>query len=269
MNTIRNKFFSPLLFVLLGTTSLFAQNKYDFAQFFRETGWYYTQPLRWDAEDWYKFGFTSAATGIAYIIEPRPKDVAFLQAPFYNSIPAVWGRRYGEPYIAASILGAYAAYSVITGDKTTTKIAFELAQTLTYAGVVTTALKQIIGRARPYTDEGKASFRPVTTNILDDAHHSLPSGHVTVAFAVSTVLSLNADPLWLKILAYVPAFFTPFSRAYQGFHWISDCALAAGIGYFTGKWVHDTHDRADQKSEEKSAIQVTSIYPFSVSVALK
>jgi membrane-associated phospholipid phosphatase len=90
----------------------------------------------------------------------------------------------------------------------------------------------------------------------------MPSGHTTSAFALSTVMSRQAHSTFLKILAYVPAGFTMFSRLYQHQHWLSDEILAAGIGYFVGNWVVDLHDG------KKHRINVTSIAPLGISYAL-
>ena len=83
----------------------------------------------------------------------------------------------------------------------------------------------------------------------------MPSGHTTSAMALSTVMSRHADKMVFKILAYVPAAFTMFSRIYQDKHFLSDEILAAGIGYFVGNWVVDLHEG------KRHRINVTSVYP--------
>ena len=83
----------------------------------------------------------------------------------------------------------------------------------------------------------------------------MPSGHTTAAMALSTVMSRHANSTLLKILAYVPAGFTMFSRIYQNKHWLSDEIPALAIGYFTGNWVVDLHEG------KKHRINVTSVYP--------
>jgi len=84
----------------------------------------------------------------------------------------------------------------------------------------------------------------------------MPSGHTTSAMALSTVISRHANTTALKILAYVPAGFTMFSRIYQNKHWLSDEIPALAIGYFVGNWVVDLHEG------KKHRINVTSIYPY-------
>jgi hypothetical protein len=130
-----------------------------------------------------------------------------------------------------------------------------------YAEGVTEVFKIAIGRTRPYADEGAFHFHPFT--IIDDKYHSMPSGHTTAAMALSTVMSRHAPTTFLKILAYVPAGFTIFSRTYQKQHWLSDVIPAAAIGYFAGNWVVDLHEG------KRHRINVTSVYPPGISYGFK
>ncbi len=90
----------------------------------------------------------------------------------------------------------------------------------------------------------------------------MPSGHATSAMALSTVMSRHANSTALKILAYVPAGFTLFSRIYQNQHWLSDEIVGAAIGYATGNWVVDLHEG------KRHRINVTSVYPVTISIGL-
>jgi membrane-associated phospholipid phosphatase len=121
-------------------------------------------------------------------------------------------------------------------------------------------MKFAFGRARPYTNEGPHSFHPFT--LLNDGHLSLYSGHATIAFVLSTVLSRNAHSDFLKALAYVPAVFTAVSRVYQDQHWMSDNLLGAAVGYFVATWVVDFHE------QNESRIGMSSIYPLTVRIIL-
>ena len=78
-----------------------------------------------------------------------------------------------------------------------------------------------------------------------NANWSLPSGHTTVAFSLSTVLAANTDSYVLKTAAFIPAFLTAFSRVYQDHHWTSDIFLGAMIGYFVGKFVTNLHEEKE------------------------
>ena len=75
-------------------------------------------------------------------------------------------------------------------------------------------------------------------------------------------MSRHAHSTILKILAYIAAGFTIFSRNYQQQHWLSNEILAAAIRNFTGNWVEDLHEKRRHK------INVTSMYPLGISYLL-
>lgn len=273
---MKNKIlFLALLSVL--TTTAFAQEKpqepaqlpYNFAQFWRETGHYFTTPLHWGGSDAIVIGSLVAGTGIAYALEAPARDVVFNDPkvrPLYNGTLAKIGDFYGGLYTPFIIFGAFGGYSLITGDMKARKIAFEIGQSCLYAGAITAVLKYAVGRARPYANLGKSSF--FHFSLSNDAYHSFPSGHMTEAMAMSTVLAFNANPLWLKILCYAPVPFTFFARAYQGYHWVSDCILGAGVGFFTAKWCADAHGRVDDAPPKTGSIEVKSLWPLTLSMVI-
>jgi hypothetical protein len=237
-----------------------AKKLYSISQFAHESKLFAKQPTKWHSKDWLKVGGVLAATLIV-----MPFDKAIVQSTqgqqrYYNSIPIEGGRIYGEWYSIGGVAGAVGIFGLITRDTTAKKVAIELFQAGIYAELMTVALKVVIGRGRPETTEDPFVFHPFN---LAFAYQSMPSGHTTSAFALSTVLSRHAHGTALKILAYVPAAFTMFSRIYQNHHWLSDEILAAGIGYFVANWIVDLH------SGKRHRINVTSIYPVGISYAFK
>jgi len=260
------------LLILFFASKSAAQIKYDFPQFGKETGQFFSTPLHWDALDFGTFALLGGLTAVAAGIEFPVRDIKFIDRAFYYSPEAIGGRMYGELYTPFVIFSTYAIYSLLSKDPASShqarKIAYEIGQSCLYSAAIVSILKITIGRARPLANEGKFSFDPLT--LFDDYHHSFPSGHTTEAFTMSTILSLNAHSTWLKVLAYVPAFFTPFSRAYQGWHWISDCVFGAGIGYFVGKWVTDLHAKNEAAAVATSSTthsiisQLPTVYPISL-----
>jgi membrane-associated phospholipid phosphatase len=251
-----------LLLLISCESSLFAQNAYNFSQFGNETWSFIKQPTKWDGNDWLRIGLMSAGTFIIMETADQPIRTAVLKDQrYYKSVPIEFGRMWGELYTPVVLFGGFALHSLITDDIGTRKIAFEIGQASLYAGAVNYILKLAIGRARPYMEEGKTSFHPFSS-LFNIDHQSLPGGHSTAAFVVSTVLSRNAKPLWLKGLAYVPAVLTFVSRVYQDQHWTSDDFLGATMGYFIATWVVDLHE------QEENRIQMSSVYPLTIRIIL-
>jgi membrane-associated phospholipid phosphatase len=266
---MRKKLFLSLLLIIVLPEVLFAQNKYDFPQFFHETGLFFTQPLRWQSDDWLTMGFVGAATLLATQADQPVRTLILKDRSYVQSVPIEAGRIFGELYTPIALFAGFASYSLITDSKPARKIAYELGQASLYAGLFVFVGKVLVGRSRPLTNEGPHAFHP-SFSLFFDNYHSFPSGHAAVAFVISTILSRNVEPLWLKILCYAPAVLTPISRIYQDWHWTSDVVMGASIGYFFGKWVVDLHEKNEAAAaQDKGAVQITSFFPFTLSVALK
>ena len=177
-------------------------------------------------------------------------------------VPAEGGRIFGEWYSIIAVAGGFGLYGIMAHDTAAKKISIELFQAGLYSEIVTGILKTVVGRARPYMDKGPFYFKPFSVFNVD--YNSFPSGHSTSAFALSTVLFRHAHTVPLKILAFVPAGLTLFSRIYQDKHWVSDELLGAAIGFFVGNWVVDLHEA----HRHRINVSVTSVYPPAVTIDL-
>jgi membrane-associated phospholipid phosphatase len=266
------KIYLTLLLTIISGYSLFAQNpviqnpvqplKYDFPQFGRESVDFIKSPGKWDGGDWLRVGLIGAGTVLLIETADKPVRSFVLDHQEYSkSVPIVFGRVWGEIYSPVVFFGGYAIYSLIADDIGTRKIAYEIGQASIYAGVINYLLKVAIGRARPYMNEGPTAFHPFSSFVNAD-NQSNPSGHSTVAFVISTVLSRNAKPIWLKVLAYLPAALTLVSRVYQDQHWTSDDFLGAAFGYFIATWVVDQHEK------NQSTLGISPTLPLSIRIAL-
>jgi membrane-associated phospholipid phosphatase len=250
---------------LLAQSPVFADsvqgNKYNLAQFGHETVNFLIRPAKWDGSDWATLGAMAGATFATMQFDLGNREqVLSTNKRYYYSVPIEGARMYGELYSPFVFFGGFAAYSLITNDMSTRKIAYEIGQASLYGGAIVLTMKTIVGRARPHDNLGRATYHPFT--LTGDDFHSLPGGHTATAFIISTVLSRNVEPTWFKVLIYVPAIMTAVSRVYQDWHWSSDDLLGGAIGYFVANWVVDVHERND------SRIRVSSIFPLTISVAL-
>ena len=245
---------------------LFAQYKYTFSQFGNETFDFIKQPLKWDGGDYLKFGLISLAGGLSMFADEPIRDAVQKNHKYSMSAPMEFGRMYGELYSPIIFFSGFAAYSLITDDIKTRKIAYEIGQASLYAGAINYVLKVAVGRGRPFLNnntEGAGFYRPFYSPFKEE-YHSMPGGHSTAAFVISTVLSRNVNPVWLKVLVYAPALLTITSRVYQGFHWTSDDLVGAAFGYFIATWVVDKHEKVDKpgnKGTQKTLLQRIQLQP--------
>jgi len=254
---MRHKILLSLLVLIICESSLFAQNKYNLSQFGNETVDFIKQPSKWDGGDWLRLGVIGSATFLTMQVDQPIRDAVLKDRSYFYSVPIEAGRIYGELYSPVVFFAGFAAHSLITNNISTRKIAYEIGQASLYTGAITLILKTAFGRTRPYMNEGTSSYYPFSS--LLDKYHSLPGGHTATAFVLSTVLSRNAGPTWLKILAYLPAIFTPISRVYQDQHWMSDNVFGGALGYFIAKWVVDLHEKKDKQFLNTSTTPLINI----------
>ncbi len=234
---------------------------YSVRQFAHETVLFFKQPTKWGRRDWLKLGIVVGATLAVMPFDERITNSTQGSQRYYHSVPIEGGRIYGEWYSIGAVAGTFGAIGLIARDTMAKKIAIELLQAGIYSEFVSSILlKIIIGRERPIVTDNAFNFHPFT--FIGSDFQSMPSGHTTSAFALSTVMSRHSSSTVLKILAFVPAGFTMFSRIYQHKHWLSDEIPGAAIGFFVGNWVVDLHEG------KRHRINVTSMYPIGISYSL-
>jgi membrane-associated phospholipid phosphatase len=237
--------------------SLFAEGHYNLSRYTHETGQFFTQPVRWHGKDWLTLGVMAAGTVlIMQVDEPIRNDLNRGGRPHFRSFPIEAGRIWGEGFTPPIIAAGFGIHGWLAHKQSSSKIGFEIIQAVTYAEAITQITKIVVGRARPYLNEGSQSYHPF--NFKGISFQSLPGGHSTEGWAVSTVLSRNVHSPVLKILVFAPAVLTVVSRIYQDRHWTSDCVLGAAIGFTVGNWVVSHH------SDDKRAASALSIAPMSI-----
>ena len=273
------KILLSILLIILCGSSVFAQNpvlqdsmqrnKYNFTQFAQETWGFIKQPVKWDGGDWLRLGLLGAGTFLVMQTDNPIRNFVNndkrygLDKRFAKSYPIEFGNMWGELYFTELMFGGFSLYALYADDKTSHKIAFEIAQASFYTFLVNGTLKYVIGRARPYLEQGNQVYSPFSRYDNPD-HQSLPGGHTGITMALTTVLSRNAKPLWLKIIAYVPAALSVISRVYLDRHWASDVFLGGAIGYFAATWVVDQHEKPIENDSNKSQLGIRgiNIQPF-------
>jgi membrane-associated phospholipid phosphatase len=255
-----NKILISFLLVFIIQSNIYSQSEYDIFQLENETIDFIKQPVNWDGDDWLKLGLISAGTFLVIQEDQSIRDLFQRNLNYKNSAPNEFGRIYGELYSPVIVAGAFGLHHLLSQDESSKKIAFEILQTTFYAGAITTALKLAFGRTRPGTADGSKSFG--NWSLLDDSFHSFPSGHTTVAFSISTVLSKNAKTDFLKAIAYVPALLTAVSRVYQDDHWASDVIIGGIVGYTVGDWVTSKHNNIQLSFQAFSPRQFSLLIPL-------
>lgn len=255
-----------LSFTFLLNSELYSQIKQDTAFHYKNTSvgtdinvFYktglkiYSAPFHFTGKDWLVTGSVLAATGLAFLAD---EDIwEYFQRNQSNTAKDILqvGAIYGNIGFASAL-----SFSAYLGGKIFRNPEFAatgrmLLEGVFYAGLTNTVLKVVTGRSRPYTDQGPHFFKAFQTS---EPHISFPSGHVTMAFTLSSILSERIDNVYASVGLYTLAATTFIQRMYSDNHWFSDCVLGAAIGYFTGTAVV----KFDRQVSSKKKLSVLPFY---------
>lgn len=134
------------------------------------------------------------------------------------------------------ISGGLFLATLATDDTRLQDAAFTSFEAGIYAMAASSVAKGLFGRARPYESENPAAFAPFS------GHRSFPSGHTTLAFALTTPWAVYyPGPLTYGLVGLSAA--TAVSRLTLKEHWFSDVFAGAALGSITGYWLATRHLR--------------------------
>lgn len=188
-------------------------------------------PARWDDDSWQQAGFWSLGIlGTAVLVDKPLQNEMRRHAP-NNNASILQVERLGAQYSVVVLGGFYIAG--IAGNETSSEVAQDgLAASLIASGLISPAIKLVVGRSRPRNNQGIAHFQPFT-----DPNASFPSGHTTEAFALASVIAEHYDDRRIKYSAYTLAGMVGMARSYHDAHFASDILAGALIGTWVGKSV--------------------------------
>lgn len=223
----------------------------------------YGAPARFGGRGWAMTGGVIGGTGLLMLADDQVRrEFKESHTPFKDRARDI-GNLYGTGLPAGvAVIGLYGGGLIF--DAPGVRLAGRhIVQSLIYAGLATTALKYVIGRHRPYTNDGPQTYSPFKG---PDQFHSLPSGHSTVAFAVSSSLAADIDNPWATVGLYSLATLTAMSRIYSDAHWLSDTFLGAAIGTACGWGVVHLHDTGGPEHSSfyliPSPSSITAVWSF-------
>ena len=206
----------------------------DLSTFFHTGIKLYSSPARFTGKDWIITGSVLAATGLSFFADDDVRE--FWLRNQSNSATDILNimQIYGNVGFASALSVSVYVGGKIFKDPEIAATGRMLVEGVFYSGLTNTILKISTGRSRPYLDQGPYFFKPFQ---FTEPHISFPSGHVTMAFTLSSILSDRIDNVFVSIGLYSLASATFIQRMYSDNHWLSDCILGAATGYFTGKAV--------------------------------
>ncbi len=228
-----------------GTATTYSgQEEFTLRDVWKDTGLYFTAPLRWETKDWLMFGGALAAIGLSHELDGRVRDHFAGPSPVLNGKDTHDVRDFIPA--AAAIVGTWAAAEL--DDVPSGRIeAYTMIEAAGLGSLTSIGLKYAAGRARP--DE---------TLRVDDwrtGGNSFPSLHTTAAFAVGTVLAESGgdDLRWVRrLLGYGLASATAYLRLKDNAHWLSDTVAGAAIGVASAEF--SLHRREERRRNWQATV---------------
>lgn len=195
-----------------------------------------TSPFDWDIDLInYFLCFLALLTVCLFIDEYFRDYVKTIHNNFYDTVFSV-ARWYGKPPLTIFTFVIFYLGGLFKTKNEIRTIGIKIFESFLFSGILITIIKSIIGRYRPYTENGSWSFVPFTLG--PNEHLSFPSGDVAVAFAFSVIIAgIFQNKLW-KIFWYLIAAVTSIGRIYYDRHWASDVAAAAIITIWVGNFIN-------------------------------
>ncbi len=198
---------------------------------------FFTAPLSFDGVDWTRVAVGAVATGAVMAMdEPLNALMVSNPHPEFLTKPFEWAEQWGNlrtmQYASLGFyFGGLAAGS--DGVRVTGRL---MGEALLLSGLPAITIQYGLGRSRPYSGKGAWDY-----NFFEwsNENQSFPSGHTTVAFAISTVLAKRIDRTWASIPLYAMAGLTALSLGWSNQHWPSDLLIGAALGYLAGSYVVD------------------------------
>jgi len=196
---------------------------------------FFTAPLRYGKADWNRTAAGIGALGIVMGMD-EPLNALLVSHPGRGFLedPLDWAKEWGRlRTMQYASLGLYFG-GLLAGNDGIRVTGRLMGEALLLAGTPAITLQYGLGRSRPH--EGTGAYR---YNFFEwgNEFQSLPSGHATVAFAISAVLAKRIGRTWAGIPLYSFAGLTALAMAWGNEHWPSDVLLGSAIGYLAGSYV--------------------------------
>lgn len=252
----------PLLFlsmVVVATASAQSRStlSHDISSSWQHAKSIYTSPFGYSALQWLTVASVLSLTaGSHFLDEPLHTFARTHQTPTLTTIFSI-GEFYGNP-ICAGLIGGGLYLGGLSGSDVSMRLTGRaVLESVLYASLLTQVLKISVGRSRPYQDKGAHDFNGFSWT---NSQWSFPSGHTTIAFAMSASLSTRLKRPAATIGLFALALLTTGHRIYDNQHWLSDTLFGAAIGTSIGLAVGKLINEEEQNGANSPLLAVQPIF---------
>ncbi len=223
-----------------------------------DVGYVITSPARLSSKGGFKLlAFSALSIGFVFRADNKIDEELALEGYEFSSRPFTEFAKLGQVYddigpvnTAIGLSAASLAGGLILRDKKLLQTSRLLVEASILTQLFTTGSKGLLGRARPYVDHGPRDFNLFKFSRAEE-FKSMPSGHVSSAFALMTVIAKQYDHWYVEIPAYTFAVSVAFQRMTTRNHWASDTMIGGALGY----WIGGTLVRKQRQAPTNCAVR--------------
>jgi len=218
----------------------------------------FTSPLRVTTRGGIEFLALSAlTTGFIFRADDKIDEELALEGYEFSSQPFRQLAKLGQIYddikpvnFAIGLTATTFAGGLARRDKKLLQTSRLLVESVVLTQLFTSWSKGIFGRARPYLDHGSRDFDFLKFG-KTEGFRAMPSGHVSSAFALMTVIAKQYDRWYVEVPAYTFAVSVAFQRMTSRNHWASDTIVGGALGY----WVSSMLAQKQRQAPHNCALQ--------------
>jgi hypothetical protein len=239
----------------------------DFSSMYHVGKGFISNTIHLDSKDLMTAGIIVGVTAISTTFDNPIRDAVKKSHSSTLDRITPFGDKIGNSMYATKFCGVVYLGGFILGEDELRKTGLMLTEAMVLNGAVTQGLKIIMGRSRPYANEGNYDIDFLALRFQEE-DYSLPSGHTSAVFTMATVLSERIDNIYASVGLYSLAGWTAFQRIYADAHWFSDTFLGAAIGTVIGLEVVKLNSEYETSRTNLSVVPLVNPNGYGVSITL-
>lgn len=203
---------------LTGAKRIWNNLTYDGVSVFKSFGNAYTQPLRWEKDDFITAGSLVAGTALLYAADIESQRYFSKQGENAPQILQDFGWYFGSPQNFFMVSAGIYGFGLLANNEKVRYTGVLIISSAVATGIFQSITKTAVGRARPNSGDHD-DFKPFSS---EAGFHAFPSGHAILSFTMAHAIAKQFDNFWLKAGIYAVGSIAPISRLWANAHWISD-----------------------------------------------
>ena len=201
--------------------------------FYEDTKHILTSPFHWKGQSLLTFTTLSMGTFELMLTDREFQDLVQDHRNSTTNRISKWTDRYTKRVANLTIGGLYLGGIVFRSQKAKERALLCL-ESVALAEEITTGIKHLVGRTRPFGNKGTFHFDPLKLP-PPSSSLSFPSGHATTAFALTSVIAEQYHNIFLTIGLYGCATVVALGRINNNAHFLSDVFGGGIIEFSVGR----------------------------------